>query len=143
MVGGQQSSVVGQRSGGNVPKIQITSGNLTVFAELNDSPTARAIWNALPITARANRWGDEIYFAIPVKCAQEPDAREIVQAGELGYWQPSHAFCIFFGPTPASEGNEIRAASPVNIIGKVDGDARVFKRVKDGDTIVLSQAKDG
>ncbi|MCX7840091.1 MAG: cyclophilin-like fold protein [Anaerolineae bacterium] len=120
-------------------KIQITSGNLTVFAELNDSPTARAIWDALPITARANRWGDEIYFAIPVKCAQEPDARDVVQMGELGYWVPGHAFCIFFGPTPASEGDEIRAASAVNIIGRVEGDARVFKQVKDEAAITLSK----
>jgi hypothetical protein len=122
-----------------MPKIKITSGDVTVFAELNDSPTARAIWDALPLDARANRWGDEIYFAIPVRVTQEPDAREIVQMGELGYWQPGHAFCIFFGPTPASRGDEIRAASAVNIIGKVDGDARVFKRVKDGAAIALSK----
>lgn len=120
-------------------KIQITSGNLTVFAELNDSPTARAIWDALLITARANTWGDEIYFAIPVRCAQEPDARDVVQMGELGYWVPGHAFCIFFGPTPASEGDEIRAASAVNIIGRVEGDARVFRQVKDGAAITLSK----
>lgn len=122
-------------------RIKITSGNLTVFAELNDSPTARAIGDALPLDARANRWGDEIYFAIPVRCAQEKDAREIVQMGELGYWPPGHAFCIFFGPTPASRGDEIRAASAVNIIGKVDGDARVFKQVKDGAEIKIQRMK--
>ncbi len=121
-------------------KIKITSGNITAFAELNDSPTARAIWDALPLEARANTWGDEIYFAIPVKHAQEPDAREIVQVGELGYWTPGHAFCIFFGPTPASRGDEIRAASAVNLIGKIVGDARVFKRVKDGAAITVSKA---
>lgn len=125
-----------------MPKIKITSGNITAYAELNDSPTARAILDALPMEARANTWGDEIYFAIPVKCAQEPDAREIVQVGELGYWPPGHAFCIFFGPTPASHGDEIRAASAVNIIGKVEGDARVFKRMRDGDEIVLSRTPD-
>lgn len=122
-------------------RIKITSGNLTTFAELNDSPTARAIWDALPLDARANRWGDEIYFAIPVRCAQEKDAREIVQMGELGYWQPGHAFCIFFGPTPASRGDEIRAASAVNIIGRVDGDARVFRQVKDGAEIKIQRMK--
>ncbi len=120
-------------------KIKITSGDITAFAELNDSPTARAIWDALPIAARANRWGDEIYFAIPVKRAPESDAREVVQVGELGYWSPGHAFCIFFGPTPASRGGEIRAASAVNIIGQVDGDARVFKRVKDGAEIKIEK----
>ncbi|MCI0475096.1 MAG: hypothetical protein L0Y55_02510 [Anaerolineales bacterium] len=120
-------------------KIKITSGDVTAFAELNDSPTARAIWDALPLDARANTWGDEIYFAIPVRVTQEPDAREIVQMGELGYWTPGHAFCIFFGPTPASRGDEIRAASAVNVIGKVEGNARVFKKVKDGAAITVSK----
>lgn len=120
-------------------RIKITSGDLTAFAELNDSPTARAIWDALPIQAQANTWGDEIYFAIAVRVTQEPDAREIVQMGELGYWTPGHAFCIFFGRTPASRGDEIRAASAVNLIGKVEGDARVFKQVKEGAEIMLSK----
>ena len=123
-------------------KIKITSGNITAFADLNDSPTARAIGDALPIDARANTWGDEIYFAIPVKRGQEKDAREVVQMGELGYWSPGHAFCIFFGRTPASQGDEIRAASAVNIIGKVEGDARVFKQVKDGTEITIERMKD-
>jgi len=124
-----------------VNRIKITTGAVTAFAELNDSPTAQAIWDALPIKAQANTWGDEIYFAIPVKPAQEPDAREIVQVGELGYWTPGHAFCIFFGRTPASQGDEIRAASAVNIIGKVEGNARVFKKVKDGAAITVSKAE--
>jgi hypothetical protein len=124
-----------------VNKIKITAGDATAFAELNDSPTARAIWDALPIDARANTWGDEIYFGIPVKRGQEPDAREVVQMGELGYWPPGHAFCIFFGRTPASKGDEIRAASAVNIIGKVEGNARVFKKVKDGAAITVSKAE--
>ena len=122
-------------------KIKITAGDVTAFAELNDSPTAQAIWDALPIDARANTWGDEIYFGIPVKRGQEPDAREVVQMGELGYWPPGHAFCIFFGRTPASKGDEIRAASAVNIIGKVEGNARVFKKVKDGTAITVSKAE--
>ena len=122
-------------------RIKITTGAVTAFAELNDSPTAQAIWDALPIKAQANTWGDEIYFAIPVKRGQEPDAREIVQVGELGFWTPGHAFCIFFGRTPASQGDEIRAASAVNIIGKVEGNARVFKKVKDGAAITVSKAE--
>ena len=122
-------------------KIKITAGDVTAFAELNDSPTAQAIWDALPIDARANTWGDEIYFGIPVRHGQEPDAREVVQTGELGYWPPGHAFCIFIGRTPASKGDEIRAASAVNIIGKVEGNARVFKKVKDGTAITVSKAE--
>jgi hypothetical protein len=124
-----------------VNRIKITAGDVTAFAELNDSPTAQAIWDAFPIQARANTWGDEIYFAIPVKRGEEPDAREVVQMGELGYWSPGHAFCIFFGRTPASQGDEIRAASAVNVIGKVEGDACVFKKVKDGAAITIIKAE--
>jgi hypothetical protein len=111
-----------------------------VDAELNESETARRIWEALPIEAKANRWGEEIYFAIPVKAGLEADAREIVSAGELGYWPPGKAFCIFFGPTPASHGDEIRAASPVNIIGKVLGNPKVFLKINDGSKITLDKA---
>ena len=122
-----------------MPKIQITAGDVTASAELNDSPTAQAIWDALPIKARANIWGEEIYFTIQVTRGQDAEAREVVQIGELGYWSPGQAFCIFFGRTPASRGEEIRAASPVNIIGKVEGDARVFKKVKDGVAVTIAK----
>jgi len=109
-------------------------------AELNDNPTARQIWEALPIEGRANLWGDEIYFSIPVDADQEADARTDVDVGELGYWPVGSAFCIFFGPTPASSGNRPRAASPVNILGNVVGDATQFRRVKNGEKVVLTRA---
>ncbi|MEM7536036.1 MAG: cyclophilin-like fold protein [Chloroflexota bacterium] len=83
-------------------QIQITAGTVTMSATLNDSPTAQAIVNALPIQASANCWGDEIYFGIPVSASVEPDAQEIVEVGGLAYWPPGNAFCIFFGRTPAS-----------------------------------------
>jgi uncharacterized protein len=124
-----------------MPRIQITAGEVTAFAELNDSLTAKAIWDALPIKVRANTWGDEIYFSIPVKLGEEKDAREVVQMGELGYWPPGNAFCIFFGRTPVSQGDEIRAASAVNVIGKVEGDAKVFKPVKSGAVITIIKAE--
>ena len=106
-----------------------------VEATLNDGPTAQLVWDALPITARASRWGDEVYFVIPVQTGSEPDARAEVKVGELGYWPTGDAFCIFFGPTPASTGNTPAAASPVNILGAINGDATVFKAVRSGDTI--------
>jgi len=121
-------------------KIKIEIGEVKVEAELNESKTAQSIWEALPIKGSANLWGEEIYFAIPVKSGQEPGARDVVSSGELGYWPPGHAFCIFFGPTPASRGDEIRAASAVNIIGKVLGDPRVFRMAKDGGEIILGKA---
>lgn len=120
-------------------KIKILVGDLKVEAELNNSKTAQLVWEALPIEAKGNTWGEEIYFGIPVKTGLEQGAREVVSSGELGYWPTGHAFCIFFGPTPASRGNEIRAASAVNIIGKVLGDPKVFLKVKDGAKITLER----
>jgi len=121
-------------------KIRILVSELRVEAELNESKTSQLIWEALPIEAKANLWGEEIYFTIPVKTVLEAESREVISAGELGYWPTGHAFCIFFGPTPASRGNEIRAASAVNIIGKVLSDPKVFLKVKEGAKITLERA---
>ena len=108
-------------------------------AELNDSATAQAIWDALPITGSASIWGDEIYFEIPVRAAQAPDARADVEVGELGYWPMGHAFCIFFGPTPVSTGDQPRAYSPVNILGRVIGDATAFRAARGGAPVRLER----
>ena len=118
-------------------KIVVKAGDVTIEGTLNDSPTANAIWENLPVTGKANIWGDEIYFAIPVKEELESTAKEVVAMGDLGYWPPGRALCIFFGPTPASTGAEIRPASAVNIIGRVEGDATVFKKVKEGTRIQI------
>ena len=120
--------------------INIRAGSLEVLAQLNDGPTAKLLWEALPIEGRANRWGDEIYFSIPVKTGSEPGAQEDVEIGDLGYWPPGQAFCIFFGPTPVSSGNRPRAASPVNLLGCVSGDASLFRAVKDGEKVILGRA---
>ncbi len=121
-------------------KIRIITGELKAEAELNDSKTAQLIWEGLPIESNNNLWGEEIYFNIPVKAGQEKGAREVVSAGELGYWPQGHAFCIFFGPTPASQGDEIRAASAVNIIGRVLSDPKIFRKAKDGAKITIEKA---
>ncbi len=116
--------------------ITITAGRVTATATLDTSRTADAIWQALPLEARGSAWGDEIYFSTPVTC--EPEApREVVEMGDLGYWPPGSAFCIFFGPTPASHGQEIRPASPVNVFGRVDGDPTVFKAVPSGTPVKI------
>jgi len=115
--------------------IVIRSGDSRFQARLDDTPTAQAILHALPIDADAQRWGEEIYFSIGVRCELEPDSRDIVKAGELGYWPPASAFCIFFGPTPASQGDEIRAASAVNVIGRVTADLALLRDLSDGDPI--------
>jgi hypothetical protein len=121
-------------------KILIKAGDVTVKGILDGTPTADAVWENLPLTGKANTWGDEIYFAIPVKEALDPNAKEVVEMGDLAYWPPGRAFCIFFGPTPASAGAEIRPASAVNIIGRVTGDPTVFKQVKEGARIQIDPA---
>jgi hypothetical protein len=125
---------------GTERKIRITAGKVSAEADLNDSPTAARIWEALPIQGRGSTWGDEIYFSIPVEAKQEKDAREIVAVGELGYWPPGTAFCIFFGRTPASTDDRPRAASAVNILGRIQGDATVFKAVASGARVRLERA---
>ena len=119
--------------------IRITAGQVSATGVLHQTPTADAIWNALPIEGRANTWGDEIYFSIPVNASLDKDAREVVQLGDLGYWPPGAAFCIFFGPTPSSRGDEIRPASAVNVVGRVQGDPKAFKRVADGAKVVIAR----
>ena len=120
-------------------KIRITAGSVQAEAKLDGSKTAHAIWDALPITAKAETWGDEIYFAIPVHLKEETP-KEVVELGDLGYWPPGNAFCIFFGPTPASHGQEIRPASPVNIFGRIVGDPKIFKKVRTGTTVSIERA---
>jgi len=120
-------------------KIRITAGEISLSAELNDSPTAQQIWEALPIEGRANVWGDEIYFEISVMASQTADARVEMEVGELGYWPVGHAFCIFFGPTPVSVDEQPRAYSPVNILGLVLGDATRFKVVPNGALVRLER----
>lgn len=115
-----------------VKKIIIEADALQIEAELNASPTAQAIYDALPFSGSANRWGDEIYFTIPVHLEQEPDAREEVEIGDLGYWPMGKAFCIFFGSTPVSKNDRPRAYSPVNIFGHISGDPMVFKSISSG-----------
>jgi uncharacterized protein len=117
-------------------KIKITLGKLELEAWLNDTKTATKVFESLPITSTINTWGDEIYFTIPVEAGSE-NAQELVSLGDIAYWPPGKAMCVFFGKTSISKGEEIRAASPVNIIGKVEGDLKLLKKVKDGEEIII------
>jgi len=123
-----------------VKHIKISAGDITVVAELGESLTARKIWEALPVDGTINRWGDEIYFAIPVKIGEGPDAQEDVLVGDLGYWPPGSAFCVFFGPTPASTDEHPRAASPVNVFGHVKDDAIILRAVQSGSTVRVERS---
>jgi hypothetical protein len=121
-------------------KIRIRAGELEIEAELNDTRTAQAIWEALPIGGHVNLWGDEIYFSIPLSLELEA-GQEVVSKGDLGYWPDGNAFCIFFGLTPISQGDEIRPASAVTVFGKIVGDAAVFKKVATGTEITIKSRK--
>jgi len=120
----------------------VTEAAGTVEAEIiedRNPKTAYAVWSNLPIEAEVNTWGEEIYFSVPVRVGREK-AQETVELGDLGYWPPGNAFCIFFGLTPASRRGEIRPASAVNVFGKILGDPKIFKKVKSGDKIRIEKA---
>jgi len=119
-----------------VRKIKIISRDIELEAIITDKnpKTAEAIWNSLPFESEVNTWGDEIYFTIPVEVGLE-NSREVVEIGDIGYWPPGKAFCIFFGLTPVSKEGEIKPASAVNVFAKVVEDVKTLKKIKDGDKI--------
>ena len=117
-------------------QIKIEFENISINAVLNDSETANKIKKILPISNSVNTWGDEIYFSIGVNDG-EIDSKKVVELGDLGYWPPGNAFCLFFGLTPASEGDKIMPASPVNVIGKILGDLEILKSIKSGDKVSI------
>ena len=118
--------------------IRIKVNSIEFEAILNNSKTAQTIWEALPIVAQINTWGDEVYFAIPVKLELEK-GQELVSIGDLAYWPPGSAFCIFFGPTPMSQGEEIRPASAVAVFGRVVDDATVLRKVSSGAQVIVER----
>jgi hypothetical protein len=121
-------------------KIKV-SGN-EYSAELNNSITANKIVEALPFQGTAMLWGEEIYFAVPVNTDFETDAHEIVEVGELAFYPPMNAFCIFFGPTPASTDSKPRGADRVNVFGKIIGETEKLKDVNNGDMVVVEAVSD-
>ena len=122
--------------------LKIRVGELEADAWLNDSNTASRFIEILPITSAVNVWGEEIYFEIPMETGPE-DARETVNLGDIAYWPQGNALCMFFGTTPASEGDEIRPISPVNVMGNIEGDHELYfellGKLKQGEVITISR----
>ncbi|MFH1239490.1 MAG: cyclophilin-like fold protein [bacterium] len=121
-------------------KIKIKIDKLEILAQLNDSRVAKLIWESLPIKASIDKWGDEIYFPIPVK-AEIDTPRDVVEKGDLGYWPEGHCFCIFYGLTPVSTKDQIKPASSVEIVGKISGDPEQFKKVGNRKPIILERTR--
>lgn len=119
-------------------QIRIIAGSVIALAELYDTKTAEAIWQALPLSSKVKTWGDEIYFTIPLKKELEA-GQEVVSLGDLGYWPTGSAFCIFFGLTPVSGQDEIRPASAVDVFGHLIDDPVIFKQVEAGEEVVVER----
>jgi hypothetical protein len=119
-------------------RIMIKVGAVAVQAQLNGTRTARALVEILPVKAKVNTWGDEIYFDVPLNMEIE-GGREVVDMGDVAYWPDGPSLCLFFGRTPASRGNEIRAASPVTVMGRIVGDPKILKSVKPGAAITVER----
>jgi len=121
-------------------KVRLRAGDVDLVADLRDTPTADALWGLLPVSSRAARWGDEFYFRIEAMLAEhEDDARDVMEIGEIGFWVQGQAVTVFFGPTPASRDGEPRAVVPVNVLGRIRGDARALDRLDDGVTFHLER----
>lgn len=116
-------------------KIIFEFEKLSIEGELNDSPTSKALINSLPIEGISQIWGDEIYFSTSISKENDEWAKETVDLGDIAFWPPGNAICLFFGPTPMSKGDEIRPASPTNVMGKIIGDLEELKTINSGDNV--------
>ena len=120
-------------------KIKIFFHDNEILGELQNTKTAKTIYDSLPLDGAAIRWEEEVYFAIPVRISPEKDATEEVREGDIAYWPQGQSFCVFFGKEPNSTGNKTRAASKVNVFGKIE-DISLFHNIKDGDLIIVERA---
>ena len=121
-------------------QLKLSIGEVVIRAELLDTPTAAALYEAAPFEARASTWGEEVYFTTPVSLAREPGAKAVVEPGELAFWPDGDAIAIGFGRTPISQAGECRLASPCNIWGRALDDVKALKAVRGGAAIKVERA---
>ena len=120
--------------------LRIEAGQVVLMVELLDTPTAKALVAALPFEARAQTWGEEVYFTTPVSAGLEPDARQIVEPGTVCFWTEGDALALPYGRTPLSSDSRPKLASRCNVLGKLEGDARMLSRIKAGEKITVTRA---
>ncbi|HUJ09519.1 MAG TPA: cyclophilin-like fold protein [Verrucomicrobiae bacterium] len=122
-------------------RIQISWAKGKAFGVLNETPTAKKLAAALPCDSTANTWGEEVYFIVPIHAELEPDAQQVVPPGTICYWIHGQSLALPFGPTPVSQGNECRLVTKTNILGKLEGDPRILKSIRDGDEVRVEVAE--
>ena len=121
-------------------KIRISSGKVALQAELRDTPTTRALEEALPFEASAQTWGDEVYFSTPVSAKLEADAKQVVEPGTVCFWTEGDALALPFGPTPISTDEKPKLASRCNVLGRIVGDAKALAGIKAGAKVRVEKA---
>jgi hypothetical protein len=122
-------------------RIRISWDNGEVVGVLTDTPTANKLLEALPFSSSANTWDEEVYFSTPVSTVLETNAQQVVPPGTICFWVEGQSLAIPFGPTPISQGNECRLVTKVNLLGKLEGNPRVLKSIRDGDKIRVEVVK--
>lgn len=123
-------------------RIRIRIGPIDLEVEPFDTPTARAVLAALPFDSRASTWGEEVYFATPVRVAREPDARDVVEPGEIAFWVEGRSIAIAFGPTPVSRAGECRLVAPVNVWARALADVRALSVIRDGAPVRVERVEE-
>ncbi|HXU43049.1 MAG TPA: cyclophilin-like family protein [Burkholderiales bacterium] len=120
-------------------KLRLSSPGVNILLELRDTPTAHAVFEAAPFEARAQTWGEEVYFETPVKAKLEADAKQVVDPGTVCFWTQGDALALPFGRTPISTDARPKLANPCNVLGFLPEFASL-RKIKPGDKVRVEKA---